>query len=97
MQLCRKSCGLEKCMCIITHESLPGYVPEEIYEENLENSIRSLSLIEEKSHLVDVPAPVTAKDVVLRKCGQVDPIPFQECYPERYVFIEFRSLFGYLV
>lgn len=82
MQLCRKSCGSEKCMCIITHESSPGYVPEQIYQENLENSLRVLSLIDEKSHILDV-SPVSAKDVVLRKCGQVDPIPFQECYPDR--------------
>lgn len=83
MQLCRKSCGSETCMCIITHDSLPGYVPEKSYEENLENSLRSLSLIEENSLILDVPPPVTARDIVLRKCGQVDSIPFQECYPER--------------
>lgn len=83
MQLCRKSCSSEKCMCIITHESLPGYVSEQICEENLENSIGSLSLIEERSHILDVPPPISAKEIVLRKCGQIDPIPFQECYPER--------------
>lgn len=82
MQLCRKSCSSEKCMCIITHESLPGYVPEEI-EENLENSIGSLSLIEERNHILDVPPPISVRDVVLRKCGQIDVIKFQECYPER--------------
>lgn len=70
-------------MCIITHESLPGYVPEQILEENLENSIGSLSLIDERKHVVDVPSPITARDVVLRKCGQIDVIEFQECYPER--------------
>lgn len=68
-------------MCF--NESLSGYAPTKICAENLENNLRSLSLIEENSHILDVPPPVTAKEIVLRKCGQVDPIPFQECYPER--------------
>lgn len=68
-------------MCI--NESLPGYAPTKITAENLENNLRSLSLIEENSDVLDVPPPVTAREIVLRKCGQVDPIPFQECYPER--------------
>lgn len=68
-------------MCI--NESLPGYASVKLCEENLENNLRSLSLIEENSHILDVPPPVTAKEIVLRKCGQVDPVSFQECFPER--------------
>lgn len=72
-------------MFIITYESLSGYVPHQIQQEILENSFKnlSLSLIEEKSSLLESPSPVTAREVVLRKCGQVEPITFQKCYPER--------------
>lgn len=70
-------------MCINTHESIPGYVPDQFFDDNLENSIGSLSLIEERSHSLDAPPPITAREIVLRKCGQINPISFQECYPER--------------
>lgn len=83
MHLCTKVCILEKCMCIITHESLSGYVPDQVIQENLENSFRDLSLIEEKSSILDDSAPITAQEIVLKKCGQVQPIPFTKCYPER--------------
>lgn len=70
-------------MCITPYESLPGYVQqqEEKYINNLDDSIRSLSLDSRSSLTPNLI--VTAKDVVLRRCGQTDVLPFEKCYPRR--------------
>nr|XP_023028498.1 uncharacterized protein LOC111516542 isoform X1 [Leptinotarsa decemlineata]XP_023028559.1 uncharacterized protein LOC111516542 isoform X2 [Leptinotarsa decemlineata] len=61
-----------------------SYVPEQVVlEDNLENNLRCLSLSGRSSVTQNpLPAPVTAREIVLRRCGQTEPIPFSECYPE---------------
>lgn len=88
----------ENCMCII-NDSLSGYVTEQ--QENfiekqldLEDTFRSLSL-NHSTVFIDKPLnTVTAKEIVLRRCGQTEPLPFEECYPPRLVFL---LLFSYIV
>ncbi|CAH1173743.1 unnamed protein product [Phaedon cochleariae] len=59
-----------------------SYVPgQKILEDNLENSLRCLSL-RRSTTLVQESLPVTAREVVLRRCGQTEPIPFSKCYPQ---------------
>lgn len=72
-------------MCIITHDSVSGYVPNpvEIVQENLENNFRNLSLIDANDSILNDSSLDPAQEVVLRKCGQVEPTPFTKCYPER--------------
>ncbi|KYB25088.1 Putative serine/threonine-protein kinase haspin homolog-like Protein [Tribolium castaneum] len=70
------------CMCITTYESLSGYVQqEEKYINDLDDSVRSLSL-DSRGSLSPNLQIVTAKDVVLRRCGQTDVLPFEQCYPQ---------------
>lgn len=73
-------------MCFITtYDSLPGY------DQDLDDSIRNLSLSSVKRGCSIVPdlvgrslhQTVTAKDIVLRRCGQEEVVPFEECYPNR--------------
>lgn len=85
MHLCAESPHFKtKCMCITTYESLSGYVSDRILEDNLENDLRSLSLSKRKTSIVQNSAPVvTARELVLKKCGQEEPLPFEECYSKR--------------
>jgi hypothetical protein len=69
-------------MCITTYDHLPGYVQEKEYRD-LDDSIRGLSLSSRKSLIHNPPPVVTAKDVVLRRCGQTEVLPFEQCYPRR--------------
>uniref|UniRef100_V5GYG3 non-specific serine/threonine protein kinase n=1 Tax=Anoplophora glabripennis TaxID=217634 RepID=V5GYG3_ANOGL len=82
MHLCAESPHFDtKCMCITTYESLSGYVSDRILEDNLENDLRSLSLSKRKTSIVQNSTPVvTARELVLKKCGQEEPLPFEECY-----------------
>ncbi|KAG5894090.1 hypothetical protein JTB14_003946 [Gonioctena quinquepunctata] len=60
-----------------------SYVPDQVLDNNLENSLRCLSLRNSvTSKPLPLPAPVTAREVVLRRCGQTGPEPFSQCYPE---------------
>lgn len=74
-------------MCIID-DSLSGYVCEEpaaFIEKQLEGTFRGLSL-NRSAVFLDAPLnTVTAKEIVLRRCRQTEPLPFEECYPSRYV------------
>ncbi|KAJ8974882.1 hypothetical protein NQ317_011728 [Molorchus minor] len=58
-----------------------SYVSDQIFDDNLEDNLRSLSLSQRGSFIQD-PAPVTARELVLRRCGQTEPILFEECYPK---------------
>ncbi|XP_064214196.1 uncharacterized protein LOC659764 [Tribolium castaneum] len=59
-----------------------GYVQqEEKYINDLDDSVRSLSL-DSRGSLSPNLQIVTAKDVVLRRCGQTDVLPFEQCYPQ---------------
>ncbi|CAH1109833.1 unnamed protein product [Psylliodes chrysocephalus] len=62
-----------------------SYVPDQIIEGSLEDSFRCLSLnhvntLNKKSQLDQVP--ISAKDIVLRKCGQTEPLEFSKCFPD---------------
>ncbi|XP_044261910.1 uncharacterized protein LOC123009571 [Tribolium madens] len=58
-----------------------GYVQqEEKYINDLDDSVRSLSL-DTRGSLSPNLQILTAKDVVLRRCGQTDILPFEQCYP----------------
>lgn len=84
MHLCAESPRFDnECMCITTYESLPGYVSDRILEDNLEIDLRSISLSKRKDSIVQDSAPLTARELVLKKCGQEEPLPFEECYSER--------------
>lgn len=49
--------------------------------KKLESTVRELSLnLRQSLALNDTPV-VTARDLVLRKCGQIEPLPFEQCYP----------------
>lgn len=65
-------------------------------EEQLDDCVRNLSINSSsplsKTNLILSPpssprlisqGPPTAKDIVLRRCGQIEPIPFQQCYSPR--------------
>ncbi|KAI4457416.1 interleukin-1 receptor-associated kinase [Holotrichia oblita] len=80
------------CMCRLysTYVSAPGYISNVLQEALLEESFENLSLNREKSILcVEEGAypdhhqevTVTAREVLLRKCGQTEPSPFEKCYP----------------
>nr|CAI5819285.1 unnamed protein product [Callosobruchus analis] len=70
------------------YASTSGYVPTEaeqqrdsqLREENLENSLRSLSLRE--ATLLQQHHPVTAREIVLSRCQQTEPWKFSDCYPD---------------
>lgn len=71
--------------------SIGGYVSAAPIEEHrplskedqvLEETVRELSLSIRKSLVLTNSQPVNARDIVLRKCGQTDPLLFTECYPE---------------
>ncbi|KAJ8941061.1 hypothetical protein NQ318_006835 [Aromia moschata] len=82
MHLCTEKPRIKsKCMCITTYESLSGYVSDQILEDNLEDNLRGLS-ISKRSSVIQNSAPVTARELVLRRCGQTEPLPFEECYPK---------------
>jgi hypothetical protein len=81
MQFCvNNSCAESICMCLRPYESA-GYV-----SENCNNN--KTSLVRQQRSLIipnsenDTIRPVTAEDIVLRKCGQTEPLPFGECYPD---------------
>lgn len=71
------------CM-FLSGQLLPvGYVvstagPEE--DEVLEKTVRELSLSIRESLVLHKTPPVTARDIVLKKCGQTQPLNFEECY-----------------
>nr|CAH7736836.1 unnamed protein product [Callosobruchus chinensis] len=78
------------CMPVSAYDAvpLPGYVPTEeeqqrdsqLREENLENSLRSLSIRE--ATLLQHHQPVTAREIVLSRCQQTEPWKFSDCYPD---------------
>lgn len=82
----------------VSYESLPGYVQEissensSLKEEQLDESVRNLSLNSSPlgKNLILSPSSsprlsqgLTGKDIVLRRCGQIAPIPFEQCYSPR--------------
>lgn len=80
------------CMCRLysTYVSAPGYISNVLQESLLEECFENLSLTRERSILrpeeetyPHQEVTVTARDVVLRKCGQTEPLPFEKCYPNR--------------
>ncbi|GJQ69466.1 Haspin [Trypoxylus dichotomus] len=69
-----------------------GYLSNVLQEALLQESFENLSLGREKSILrvgggeeeaypSHREVTVTAREVVLRKCGQTEPLPFEKCYP----------------
>ncbi|GJQ69465.1 Haspin [Trypoxylus dichotomus] len=53
-------------------------------ESSFENSLRSVSLSKVEATLqasIPLEVTVTAREVVLGKCGQTEPLPFEKCYP----------------
>lgn len=85
-----------KCMCI-TYCQTPGYGPyvREAEPDLLKNhptlpvqsAEKSASLNEEQfcwpkpALQCEPPLPLSARDIVLRRCGQTEPLLFAECYP----------------
>lgn len=72
------------CMFLSSRRFPVGYVSTAPAEEDkvLEEAVRELSLnISNSLVLPNSPPPLTARDIVLRKCGQTEPLPFTECYP----------------
>ncbi|CAG9830286.1 unnamed protein product [Diabrotica balteata] len=87
MHLCEENSDLS-CMCITTYASLPGYVPDQILEASLEDSFRCVSLNQNQQRNSSLAknqqlgVPVTAREIVLRKCGQTEPIQFSQCFTD---------------
>lgn len=57
---------------------------DEVDGEVFEETARSLSLNIRASLILTnntQEQPVNARDIVLRKCGQTNPLAFSECYP----------------
>lgn len=84
------------CMCRVyssTYVSTaPGYISDVLHESRLEECIENLSLNGKSPKLRNAAKEeyndcregcVTARDVVLRKCGQTEALPFEKCYPNR--------------
>lgn len=71
------------CMFLSSRRFSPGYVSTDPVEEDkvLEEAVRELSLSIRDSLILTNTQSVTARELVLRKCGQADPLPFIECYP----------------
>ena len=76
-------------MCLIRHPYVSSdTVANGDGNKSLEEQVEDLSLNEslpEEVHyrvtnLNRIPA-ATARDIVLRKCNQTDPIQFKKCYP----------------
>ncbi|CAH0552866.1 unnamed protein product [Brassicogethes aeneus] len=59
---------------------------QDFVDSHLENSVRKLSINQQQQRkpllTKSIAAVVTAKEVVLRRCGQTEPLPFEKCYPE---------------
>lgn len=79
-------------VCSTYVSSSPGLITNVLQDKSLlEECFENLSLSREKS-LVQLEddtynnrqeVTVTARDVVFRKCGQTEPLPFEKCYPNR--------------
>ncbi|XP_028137634.2 MATH and LRR domain-containing protein PFE0570w [Diabrotica virgifera virgifera] len=65
-----------------------SYVPDQIFEASLEDSFGCLSLTQNQqrnnsiSKNQQLGVPVTAREIVLRKCGQTEPIQFSQCFTD---------------
>lgn len=74
----------EICMRLYSYV-VTGYVTSEERNKSFEALIKDISLNSEgiKHILSDTgPTPhVIAKDILLRRCGQTEILPFEECYP----------------
>lgn len=71
------------CMCLYSYVTT-GYINGADHSKTLEAVFEDLSLTDAEELLHDtgpLPIVVTARDVVLRRCGQTAPIPFEQCYP----------------
>lgn len=70
------------CMFLSSGGFLAGYVSTAPAEEDqvLEEAICELSLSIRNSLVLTNSQPLSARDVVLRKCGQTEPLSFTECY-----------------
>lgn len=74
------------CMFLISRPySTGGYVSTAPTQEDqiLEKTVRELSIsIRESLVLTQEQEPANAREIVLRKCAQTEPLPFAECYPD---------------
>ena len=76
------------CMCITKFETV-GYVQQQEEGDFVEDlagsvqSLRKLSLNARKAIVEGDHFEVTAKELVLRRCGQREILGFEECYPTR--------------
>ncbi|XP_072379922.1 uncharacterized protein Haspin [Diabrotica undecimpunctata] len=65
-----------------------SYVPDQILEASLEDSFRCLSLNQNQQRNSSLAknqqliVPVTAREIVLRKCGQTEPLQFSQCFTD---------------
>lgn len=72
----------KSCMYVGTCIPNGGYASEITKkDEVLEETVRELSLSIRNSLVLTKTPFVTAEDLVLRKCGQTEPLPFEKCYP----------------
>lgn len=75
--------GNSLCMFLSSRRYSAGYVSTAPVEEDkiLEKTLRELSLNIQNSLVLTNKESLTAEDIVLRKCGQTEPLLFTECYP----------------
>lgn len=84
MQKAEVSETLESDFCMLSTCIIPaGYVPDATEKDKiLEQTVRDLSICIRNSLVLNKTPAFTARDIVLRRCGQTDPIPFKKCYPD---------------
>lgn len=79
-------CRGNSCMCISTYDPSTGYVSlRKSSLEKVENYLPNFEPIEGylKHCAKTIDVQLTARDIVLKRCGQTDALDFKECYPSR--------------
>lgn len=73
-----------KCLCLTNCAAITygaETIHNSVYQEKSIGEpllVRTNSLIHEPTPIIN--ASVTAREIVLRRCGQTEPLPFEECY-----------------